>query len=146
MTGAHTADASVPDIVAEALAPHIADPGNFTISGPPVTLRERPALSLALAVNELATNAIKYGSLSIEGGKVAVTWRLSVEAGRRRFRFEWREHGGPEVTAGAGEGFGSRLLKRVVPADFAGTASLSQEPTGVVYTMECDYDGLEQHG
>ncbi|MCL6709068.1 sensor histidine kinase, partial [Pseudomonas sp. R2.Fl] len=96
----------------------------------------------ALAVNELVTNAIKYGALSVDTGRVAVTWTVELVEGSRLLELRWRERGGPAVLPSKRESFGSQLLKRVVPSDFGGTATLTLEPEGVAYTLRSDYDRL----
>lgn len=108
--------------------------GRFSISGPDLMLSPRQALSLSLAVNELATNATKYGSLSAPGGKVDISWS-STEGDAPSFVFTWRERGGPVVAPPAREGFGSRVIKDVMASDFAGAVRLSFEPAGVVCTL-----------
>jgi PAS domain S-box-containing protein len=105
----------------------------FVISGPPLTLDAKRALSLALAVHELTTNSIKYGALSVPGGSVAITWSVEkgVAATERAFQFEWQDRGGPEVKIPKIEGFGSRLIKRVLAADFEGDVSIDYGQDGV---------------
>ena len=71
------------------------------------------ALSLALAIHELTTNAIKYGALSVEGGSVSVGWAVRREAEKRILSLAWREEGGPPVADAGRKGFGTRLLERV---------------------------------
>jgi two-component sensor histidine kinase len=66
-----------------------------------------------MAVHELTTNAAKHGALSVFGGRVEVTWSITIDAEGRKLRFKWLERGGPAVQKPQGEGFGSRLLRRV---------------------------------
>jgi two-component sensor histidine kinase/PAS domain-containing protein len=105
----------------------------FVINGPPLTLDAKRALSLALAVHELTTNSIKYGALSVPDGTVAITWSVKngVDATERAFRFEWQDRGGPKVKEPKTEGFGSRLIKRMLAADFAGEVSIEYRLDGV---------------
>ena len=81
------------------------------LSGPDVELAPNDALSLGLAVHELATNAGKYGALSRPGGKVAVTWELVEDA---LVRVTWVESGGPPVKQERTRGFGTDLIERIV--------------------------------
>lgn len=83
-----------------------ADAGRFDIDGTEMTIGPKAALSLSLLMHEMATNALKYGSLSVEGGKVEVRWALQGDA----FRLTWRETGGPAAMAPERRGFGSRLI------------------------------------
>src|SRR5665647_1299788 len=87
----------------------------ITLSGPEVYLSAQLAVSLGMAVHELTTNAAKYGSLSVYGGKVDVTWSVTIEAKRRKLDFQWVESGGPAVSPPQRQGFGSRLLEFVLP-------------------------------
>ena len=86
----------------------------FTVQGPMLRLGPKGAVSLSMAVHEPATNAIKYGALSAENGRIAISsWRV---AERGRFLWTWREHGGPMVMPAVREGFGSRMIERVLAA------------------------------
>src|SRR6266568_4968531 len=71
----------------------------ITLSGPEVYLSAQLAVSLGMAMHELTTNAAKYGSLSVFGGKIDVTWSMTIEATRRTLNFDWVESGGPAVSA-----------------------------------------------
>ena len=95
------------------------------------------ALSLALAVNELATNAMKYGSLSTDTGIVELNWtiRNADGEGGRELVWTWRESGGPPVSPPTRRGFGSVLIERVLGADFGGEVSIDYAPTGVVTVL-----------
>jgi len=87
-------------------------------------------LILALAVNELATNAMKYGALSVQGGGVDVSWTVTDS-----LQFIWRETGGPEVIAPTRKGFGSILIKTLLAGDFRGSVDLNYDPSGVICTL-----------
>jgi PAS domain S-box-containing protein len=105
--------------------------GRITLSGPEVFLSSQLAVSLGMAVHELTTNAAKYGALSVVGGKVDVTWSVTIEAKRRRLNFDWVESGGPAVSAPKREGFGSRLLEFVLPGQIQATATIDYRRDGV---------------
>ena len=105
----------------EAVVGMVADLRRFAISGPEIDVNARSALSFSLLIHELATNAVKYGSLSSDKGRVSVTWRVE-RPGNDPARpldlvLEWQEVGGPAVTAPQRKGFGSRLIQ----AGLAGT-------------------------
>jgi two-component sensor histidine kinase len=87
------------------------DVGRFDISGAKVTLGSRSALSLSLLLHELTTNAIKYGALSNDTGRVEIAWNIEQSNGDAVFRLTWREAGGPDVAPPQRQGFGSRLLR-----------------------------------
>ena len=83
----------------------------FDVSGPPVDLGARATLSLSLLLHELATNALKYGSLSSPLGRTAIEWRIEpADGGGSDLVLEWRESGGPAPRAPQARGFGSRLI------------------------------------
>jgi len=118
-------------VVEGALAPHRPGTGRFMISGPPVLLSSRQALSLALAINELATNAVKHGALRSETGTVTLTWEAEGEA----FRLVWKEKGGCACDGPKHKGFGSQLMERILPADFSGRAEMRFAPEGLCYEL-----------
>jgi two-component sensor histidine kinase len=131
LTEASWAASSIKRVVEAALAPYRTGTGALKISGPDFDIAPNQALILALAVNELATNAMKYGSLSVPGGKVDVSWTAT-----DRLRFVWRESDGPEVTPPSRKGFGSILIKTLLAGDFRGTVDLNYDPAGVICTLE----------
>lgn len=107
------------------------------ISGPDLDLAPQQALMLTLTLHELATNSLKYGSLSNETGRVDLSWDVTTAAdGERQFTLEWRESGGPEISAPAREGFGTRMIGRLLPASFQGTAVLGYEAAGFEFRLE----------
>jgi PAS domain S-box-containing protein len=119
------------DIVTGALQPFGAGDGaGFAIEGPAVRVTPKVALALAMALHELATNAVKHGALSAEAGRVSVAWSPAADG---QVDFSWRESGGPAVSAPARKGFGSRLLTRGVAAEFGRAPGIDYEPTGLVY-------------
>lgn len=98
------------------------------LSGPPVELAPNDALSLGLAVHELATNAAKYGALSQRGGAIRISWAMIDDA---TVRLEWRESGGPPVSVQRGRGFGTDLLEKVVAHEFSRPVEIDFAPEGV---------------
>ncbi|HEX8222818.1 MAG TPA: PAS domain S-box protein [Allosphingosinicella sp.] len=104
------------------------------IDGPPVQLAPKLAVTLALALHELCTNAVKYGALSAPGGRIAVAW--TGEAGR--LALSWRESGGPRVEPPRRRGFGTRMIERALAAESGGSARLDFHPEGLVCEIEAD--------
>ncbi len=98
------------------------------LEGPAVELAPNDALSLGLAIHELATNAAKYGALSRAGGRVSVRWRLTSE---RLVRVEWQERGGPPVPDVRNRGFGTDLIERIVAHELKNPVQLVFEREGV---------------
>jgi two-component sensor histidine kinase len=94
-----------------------------------------------LALHELATNAFKYGALSVAGGQVLVRWHIQDAPGGAKLEFSWQEKGGPVVTPPSRRGFGSRIIERVLAADFAGEARLEYRPDGLHCGLTCPLAG-----
>ena len=107
-------------------------PGRFELSGPSIRLSPKTALSLSMALHELATNAMKYGALSTPDGRIRVAWDLAPEPGAARLDLTWTERGGPRVSPPTGRGFGSRLIERGLAAELSGSAAIDFHPDGVV--------------
>ena len=99
--------------------------------GPDVRLPSEPAVTFAMAVHELTTNAVKYGALSIPTGHVDVDWSVEVRRGKRKLTFEWRERDGPPVRKPDRQGFGSVLLKRVLARQLDGEVEMDFAPDGL---------------
>jgi two-component sensor histidine kinase len=124
-------------LVEEALAPYrAADTGNVTLSGDDLRLPANVALSLSLVLHELATNAAKYGALSVPTGRVEVDWRARQEPAGRRLVLQWVECGGPAVGAPSRRGFGRSLIERSIALELGGEARLEFAPAGVRCRIE----------
>ncbi len=103
----------------------------ISISGPPVRLNPKTAVTLAMALHELCTNAVKYGALSVAGGSVALRWEIEQEP-EPRLTMTWRERGGPTVEPPSRRGFGSRLIERALATELRGIAQLDFRSDGLV--------------
>jgi PAS domain S-box-containing protein len=121
------------DLVAESVAPYEATPGAlFSLEGPSIRLGSEISVTLAMALYELATNALKYGALSNGDGRVDVRWRVEDDArGSKRMSMEWTEQGGPAVALPKRRGFGSDLIERGLGRQFGGSAILDFQSTGL---------------
>lgn len=100
------------------------------LSGPEVVLPSRLAVSLGMAIHELATNAAKHGALSVFGGTVEVAWTMTIEAARTTLNIEWTETGGPPVVAPERKGFGLRLLDFVLPGQIQAVTTVDYRREG----------------
>jgi PAS domain S-box-containing protein len=118
-------------LVTDALSPFRQGPERFTIAGPRVRVSPRMALALAMVLHELATNATKYGALSVPRGMVAIRWSL-IAGEPDRLDLVWQETGGPAVAAPARTGFGTRLIERSLAYELAGEVRFAYEPSGLV--------------
>jgi PAS domain S-box-containing protein len=125
------------DIVAQAVAPY-SSPGEdrLHLKGSEVRLPPRMALAIAMAFQELATNAVKYGALSNTAGEVRIEWDLHEGAGERRLHLMWAESGGPSVREPSRRGFGTRLIERSLAQDLGGQVKVRFEPSGLVCTVD----------
>jgi two-component sensor histidine kinase/PAS domain-containing protein len=124
------------DIVEEALAPYGKDHAErYRITGEPLQLPPRMALSLAMAMHELSTNAAKYGAFSTDAGRIAIRWDVTESGVDRRLTLLWQEEGGPVVQAPTRKGFGSRLIERGLTRELAGEVDLDYRPGGLVCTI-----------
>ena len=124
--------ALMPDVIEGALAPYRTGRGRIHVEGPAVQLGPEPALSLALALHGLATNATKYGALSVPEGTIHVEWAYVETSDVPSLQFQWRESGGPVVVPPTRHGFGSRLIESSLATDFGNTVKVEYLPTGLV--------------
>ena len=120
--------ASLQDIVTIELVPY--DVSRVSIAGEQVFLPPKLALVFALLFHELATNAAKYGALSIPSGQVSICWSLV----DKKLDIEWREIGRPIIAVPTHKGFGTRLLSRAL-GQFDGTTDSNFAPAGLVCKM-----------
>lgn len=103
-------------------------PGQTSWEGPELFLTPRAANALALGLHELAANAVKFGALSVETGRVTLRWSTTPDGG---FELTWTESGGPTVTPPARRGFGSTLLEQVTGRELNGETAVDYRPAGV---------------
>ena len=124
--------ARLSDVVAHAIEPFDTGGHNrFHCRGPDVRLGPAKVLAIAMALQELATNALKYGSLSNREGRVWLTWCVE-ELPNARVHIAWEERGGPPVSPPSIRGFGTRLIERSLAQDLNGEGSIAFLPGGVV--------------
>ncbi|MDF8333543.1 CHASE domain-containing protein [Novosphingobium cyanobacteriorum] len=122
-------------VIQAELAPYAQDAERHVeIEGPDVELAPNDALSLGLAIHELATNAAKYGALSIQAGKVRVWWEM---AGEDRARIRWEESNGPRLNPEARRkrGFGTDLIEKIVAHELRNPVDLRFDESGVSCTL-----------
>ena len=109
------------------------NPNRFRFHGEPIVLSPSTAPSLSMILHELATNAVKYGSLSVPEGYVDVDWTRH----DNWLRLEWRERGGPPVRKPMRRGFGTELVERQAAYELGGSAHVQfDDPSGVVCRIE----------
>lgn len=129
-------------IVNNELAPYrrdgdvLVNDARMHVQGDEINLPPKHALALSMALHELATNAGKYGSLSVPEGQVAVTWTTRTKGQLQWLLLQWTETGGPLVTPPTRRGFGSRLIGEGVPYELDGEVTLAFYPGGVTCIID----------
>lgn len=131
--------AGLHDLVATALQPFEVVAGRaqrFTIVGDNVHLSPKTTLSLAIALHELATNAVKYGAFSNDAGEIAIDWKVASRSTGDRLVLRWQELGGPPVTPPTRKGFGSWVIERGLAQELGGKVVLNYLSHGVACTID----------
>jgi PAS domain S-box-containing protein len=124
------------DLVRHQLAPYATD-ANTAISGPDVMLSAAATQAVAMVLHELVTNAAKYGALSSPQGRVSVSWdRRSEGKAAASLAMAWREFGGPAIAATTTSGYGTSLIRDLIPHELGGTVDLTFAPNGVHCSIE----------
>jgi len=127
--------AGLVDLLNNALAPFVGGrAGRIVATGEDIDFAPRAALALSIAFNELATNAVKYGSLSNDAGSILIEWKIEPTAEGRRVHLHWLEKDGPPVTPPSRKGFGSRVIHGLTD-QLGGTVLLDYRPSGLICTM-----------
>jgi two-component system, chemotaxis family, CheB/CheR fusion protein len=140
----HWGAAPLTGVLGAVLAPYAgaAGRGAVALEGPDVALTPRAALTIGLAVHELATNAAKYGALSTPSGKVSATWYLKGRAAAKRsLEIRWVERGGPPVDKRTVKaGFGTDLIERSIAYELHGKTALTYGRAGLACTIAIPAD------
>jgi CHASE1-domain containing sensor protein/two-component sensor histidine kinase len=134
---AHTPDLGT--FVREILAPYCHWQGALVAQGPAIEVTQNQAVLLSLLINELATNATKYGAWSVPSGQVMVTWREmenGPEAEQGGVHIVWQERNGPPVKAPSTSGFGTNVMKFSIERGLGGRISTTFEPSGVRHEVQ----------
>jgi PAS domain S-box-containing protein len=132
------------DLVDEALEPFGVADGRterIVITGNNVRLLPKATLALGIALHELATNAVKYGAFSNDGGSILIEWMIKPTTEGNRLILHWQEKGGPPVTPPTQKGFGSRVIERGLPHELEGTVNLEYLVDGVNCTINIPAPG-----
>ena len=128
ITDDHWGPAPMQALIDAEAAAFVDQAGRVVVTGQPVLLNPLAYSTMALVVHELVTNSTKYGSLSNQAGRVAIDWTRNANGD---LVLDWRESGGPPVTAPTRKGFGTTIIDRSVPYDLGGSASIEYDPDGV---------------
>jgi two-component sensor histidine kinase len=137
---ARWSSAGLAHIVRGATTPYDSqDAVRFTISGPDIDITSGAVIALAMTLNELCTNATKFGALSVPTGRIAIQW--SVDEDNQRLRLNWTESGGPPVQVPTRRSFGTRLIE-TLGKQLNGAVDLAYAATGFVYTLDAPLGSL----
>lgn len=127
------------DLVRSVLKPFgVANGGaeRLQVAGEDIRLTPKATLALGIALHELATNAVKYGSLSNDAGSVALDWEIAPGPRGDRLLLHWREKNGPPVKPPTHRGFGSQVLERGLAHELEGEVRLDYPPDGLVCAID----------
>ncbi|EIM25520.1 PAS domain-containing protein [Microvirga lotononidis] len=128
--------AALEELLQTELGPYEDEARNrITMMGPPLELPSEAAVPIGMAIHELTTNAAKHGALSTFGGQVEVRWEI-LDGERPMLHFSWVERGGPRVGTPSRQGFGTRLLQRVLSTQLQAEVSMEFSPEGLRFSMQ----------
>jgi two-component sensor histidine kinase len=131
LSSRHWQGVPLAELVHRELAPY-ATAGNVRIDGPDIVLSAETGQILAMVLHELATNAAKFGAISAQSGRVSVCWSLARNGGAESvLKILWEESGGPRVVQPTRWGFGTSVVRELVPYELGGTVDLAYLPEGV---------------
>jgi two-component sensor histidine kinase len=123
-------------IVTQAIAGHgSGHVDRFDVAESEVWIDAQNALALAMAIHELGTNAVKYGALSVPGGRVTIDWKIDLSEEQPVFDLCWRESGGPPVVAPTHRGFGSKLIEHAFGHHGRDVARIDYHPGGIEFHL-----------
>ena len=135
--------ADIARIIQSQLASVVGDyTGRIRLDGPPCVLTPRTAQALGLTIFELASNALKYGSLSSHAGKVHIAWTVEEQNGTREFKMSWQELGGPPAKPPSQPGFGTTIIERMIARSLLGTAKITYASAGLTWELAAPESGL----
>ncbi len=135
--------ADIAQIIQSQLASVLDEPKRrVQLEGPPCIVTPRVAQALGLAIYELAINAVKFGALSTDAGRVQVKWAIAGDGEQREFKLNWHELGGPSPVRPARKGFGSTIIENMIARSVLGSATMTYAPTGLVWELTAPEAGL----
>jgi two-component sensor histidine kinase len=136
---------SIADLVRSQLAPY-ATKANSTTRGTDVALTPAAAQAIAMVLHELVTNAAKYGALSQPDGRVSVEWDRGANGDATSLIIVWREIGGPAGATEARSGYGTSLIRELIPHELGGRVDLRFEPEGVCCRIQVPLEDAPERG
>jgi two-component sensor histidine kinase len=142
LTAENWESASLEEVIRETGVGCGAEESRVHFEGPAVRLPPKAAVSLSMALHELCTNALKYGALSNDTGRISVSWQVLGEKEALQLRLVWKEEGGPAVTAPTHRGFGSTMIERALASELSGKVQIHFLPEGVQCVIEAPLPAL----
>ncbi|APH70979.1 PAS domain S-box protein [Aquibium oceanicum] len=139
LTSENWEKADLVDLVRHSLGTLVAE-GRANWSGPSVKLMPKQAVTMAMALHELYTNALKYGALSTGDGKLDIRWSKNAD----HFSFAWQERDGPPVATPSRRGFGSTMIDRALRSELDAEVTMDFRPDGLVCTIEAPVPMAEE--
>jgi two-component sensor histidine kinase len=109
------------------------------IGGPDIAVTPKLVVAMSIILHELSTNAAKYGALSVENGRVRVSWSI-VDGESPKVMLDWQESGGPLVAPPGRKGFGSRLIEGLLSGELGGSVRSDYDPLGLRCHIEASLD------
>ena len=131
---------SLAEVIEREFAPYAG--GNAEISGPSVTLKAEAAQAVGMVLHELTTNSAKYGAFSCEDGRVCLIWCWPQNGGRQHLLLDWQEIGGPTVGAPPRAGYGTSVIRELIPFELGGAVDLAFAREGVRCRLEIPAEWL----
>src|SRR5262245_1257804 len=133
---------SLPDIVRRELAPYAA--GNAEIDGPSVTLKAEATQAMAMVLHELTTNAAKHGAFTNRSGRVVLRWWWLQNGSHGPLAIEWQEIGGPPVLAPSRSGYGTSIVRELIPYELGGKVDLAFAAEGLRCRLRIPADWISR--
>jgi len=146
LTHEHWESADLRELVLGIIQPYRTEhTSRINVGGPDLQMKPRAAVALAMILNELMTNAGKYGALSEPDGRVQLKWSMVDDSPPRTLQMVWMEMGGPLVQSPIRRGFGSALIERSITRELGGTFEKNFDPAGLICTMMLPLDNLAKN-
>ena len=128
------------EVIEREFAPYAGD--NAEIGGPNVTLKAEAAQAVAMVLHELTTNSAKYGAFSSKAGRVRLNWDWPQNGRREHLVVDWEEIGGPQIVAPPASGYGSSVIRELIPFELGGAVELAFAWDGVRCRLEIPAEWL----
>ena len=142
LSQSHWRGVPLADIIRREFAPY--DTNNTDIGGPGVMLKAEATQAVATVLHELTTNAAKYGAFSNQAGRVSVQWQWLNNGLQNRLIIEWQEAGGPPVLAPSQSGYGTSIIRELIPFELGGKVELVFASKGIGCRLEIPADWMSR--